>query len=31
MLRTAASVVVPKLVMYIQEILCPEEYDMLVD
>jgi hypothetical protein len=30
MLRNAASVAVPKLMMYIQAILCSEEYDMSV-
>jgi hypothetical protein len=29
MLHTAASVAVLKLVMYIQAVLCPEEYVML--
>jgi hypothetical protein len=28
MLQTAASVAVPKMMMHIQTILCPEEYDV---
>jgi hypothetical protein len=30
MLQTAASVAVPKLVMYIQAVLCSAEYEMSV-